>query len=130
VDSPGAVHDTRLPGPASADHIAEAFGLIPILHIFIIQGESHCILVWEWDMKLGNLPLWSAWKNLLNDVLKVDFNVAHIFAKKRTQPKAFYNSGSKFNLKQNGHHLNAPFMLITMVQIPAPYLIPSPRYLV
>jgi len=41
----------------------------------------------------------------------------------------FHNFGTKFNLKQNGHHLNAPFMLITMVQISAPYLIPSPGYL-
>jgi len=42
---------------------------------------------------------------------------------------AFHDFGSKFNPQLNGHHLNAPFMLITMVQIPAPYLIPSPRYL-
>ena len=35
---------------------------------------------------------------------------------------------SKFNLQQNGHHWNAPFVLITTVQIPASYLIPSPRY--
>ena len=40
-----------------------------------------------------------------------------------------HDLGSKFNLQQNGHHMNAPFMLITMVQIPASYLIPSPRYL-
>ena len=33
------------------------------------------------------------------------------------------------NLQQNGYHLNALFMLITMVQIPPSYLIPSPRYL-
>ena len=36
--------------------------------------------------------------------------------------------GSKFNLQQNGHHWNAPFVLITTVQIPASYLIPRPRY--
>jgi len=41
----------------------------------------------------------------------------------------FHDFGSKFNLQQNRHHLNALFMLITMVQIPASYLIPSPRYL-
>ena len=35
---------------------------------------------------------------------------------------------SKFNLQQNGHHWNAPFVLITTVQIAASYLIPSPRY--
>ena len=40
----------------------------------------------------------------------------------------FHDLGSKFNLQQNGHHLNAPFMLITMVQIPPQYLILSPRY--
>ena len=27
-----------------------------------------------------------------------------------------YDFGSKFNLQQNGHHQNAPFMLITMVK--------------
>jgi len=66
----------------------------------------------------------------------MDFNVGHIFAKNRTQAKAIYNPwfffhefGSKFNLQQNGHRLNTPFMLITMVQVPPPYLIPSPRYL-
>ena len=41
----------------------------------------------------------------------------------------FNDFGSKFNLQQNGHHLKAPFTLIAMVQIPASYLIPSPRYL-
>ena len=46
-----------------------------------------------------------------------------------SQGRDIHSFGSKFNLQQNGHHLNAPFMLITMIQIPAPYLIPSPRYL-
>jgi len=41
----------------------------------------------------------------------------------------FHDFGSKFNLQQNGHHLKALFMLITMVRIPASYLIPSPSYL-
>ena len=41
----------------------------------------------------------------------------------------FHDFGSKFDLQQNGHRLNTPFMLITMVQVPPPYLIPSPRYL-
>ena len=31
--------------------------------------------------------------------------------------------------RSHGRHRNAPFMLITMVQIPASYHIPSPRYL-
>jgi len=53
----------------------------------------------------------------------------HIFAKNHTQAMVFHDFGSKFNLQQNGHHLNIPFMLITMVQIPPPYLIPSPRFL-
>ena len=44
-------------------------------------------------------------------------------------PWVFLDFGSKFNLQQNWHHWNAPFKLITMVQIPASYLIPSPRYL-
>jgi len=41
----------------------------------------------------------------------------------------FHDLGSKFNLQQNGHHLNIPFMLITMVQVPPPYLIPSSSFL-
>jgi len=41
----------------------------------------------------------------------------------------FHDLGLKFNLLENGHRLKALFVLITMVQIPAPYLIPSPRYL-
>ena len=41
----------------------------------------------------------------------------------------FHDFELKSNLQQNGHHLNTPFMLITMVQVPPPYLIPSPRYL-
>ena len=40
-----------------------------------------------------------------------------------------HDFGSKFSLQQNGNHLNAPFMSITMVQIPDPYLIPCPSYL-
>ena len=82
-------------------------------------------------MKLGIVPLWSAHKELSNDVFKMIFHVGHIFVKNRTQPKAmvFDDFGSKFKLMQNGHHWNAPFMLITMVQIPLSYLVPSPRYL-
>ena len=58
----------------------------------------------------------------------MNFNFGHILAKNRTRPKAIiHDFGSKFNLQQNGHHWNAPFMPITMVQIPASYLIPSLR---
>ena len=61
----------------------------------------------------------------------MDFSVGHIFAKNRTRPKAmvYHDFGSKFNRHQNGHHWNSLFMLITMVQIPASYLLPSLRYL-
>ena len=41
----------------------------------------------------------------------------------------FHDFGSKFNGQKNGHHWNAPIMLITLVQVPASYLLPSPRYL-
>jgi len=41
----------------------------------------------------------------------------------------FHDFGSKFKLLENGHRFKTVFMLITMVQIPASYLIPSPRYL-
>ena len=39
-------------------------------------------------MKLGFAPLRSAKKELSNDVLKMIFNVGHIFVKNRTRPKA------------------------------------------
>lgn len=41
------------------------------------------------------MPLWSARKELSNDVLKIIFNFGHFFVKNHT--------GSKFN----GHHWNA-----------------------
>ena len=91
-----------------------------------IKWKTHRTLLCKWDMKLGIVPLWSAWKDLSDDVLRVDSNVGHIFAKKHTQPKAtiamvFHDFESKFNLQQKcwSH----------MVQIPPSYLIPSPRYL-
>ena len=84
-------------------------------------------------MKLGIVPLWSAWNELSNDVLNMDFNVGHIFAKNRTQAKAIIHGFSwfwvKIQLTAKRTSLNTPFMLITMVQVPPPYLIPSPRYL-
>ena len=77
---------------------------------------------------------WSASKELSNDVLYVGFNVRHIFCQKSHSIKGwvsvfmfFHDFGSKFNLQQNGHQLKALFMLITMVQIPASYVNPSPR---
>ena len=49
-----------------------------------------------------------------------------VCAQNRTQTKAIiHDFGTKFNQQQNWHL----FMLITMVQIPASYLIPSPRYI-
>ena len=39
-------------------------------------------------MKLGIVPLWSASKELSNDVLKMISDLGHIFVKNRTQPKA------------------------------------------
>ena len=64
-----------------------------------VKWKTHCILVHEWDMKLGIAPLQSAWKYLSNDVLKVDFNVGHIFAKNRTQAKAIIHGFSWFWVK-------------------------------
>ena len=52
-----------------------------------------------------------------------------LVTKNRSHPKVFHELGLNFNLQQNGHHWNAPFMLITMVRIPASYLIPTPRYI-
>ena len=67
-------------------------------------------------------------KRVSNDVLEIIS--ATFLPKNYSRPKAIiHDFGSKFNRLQNGHHWNAPFMLITTVQIPASYLLPSPRYL-
>jgi len=68
-----------------------------------VKWKTHRILVREWEMKLGIAPLQSAWKNLSNDVLKVDFNVGHVFAKNGTQAKAIniYNPWFFMILGQN-----------------------------
>ena len=47
--------------------------------MYPLSNERHCILVHEWDMKLGVAALQSPRKDLSNDVLKVDFNVGPIF---------------------------------------------------
>jgi len=73
----------------------------------------------------------------INDAPKCFFFlIVGFISDNRTQPKAtiingFFMIMGHFNLQQNGihYHLNAPFMLITMVQIPPSYLILSPRYL-
>jgi len=44
-------------------------------------------------------------------------------------PWFFMILGQNSTYSKNGHRLNTLFMLITMVQVPPPYLIPSPRYL-
>ena len=72
-------------------------------HPIVVQGKTHCILVCEWDMKLGVLPLWSASKELSNNVLKVIIEDGHIFAKNRTQAKAIIHGFSRF-LGQNSTH--------------------------
>jgi len=64
-----------------------------------VKWKTHRILVREWDMKLGITPSQSAWKNLSNDVLKVDFNVGHIFAKNCTEEKAIIHGFSWFWVK-------------------------------
>ena len=66
--------------------------------MYNMYKKSH-ILVCEWDMKLGIVPLWSARKHLSNDVLKVDFNVGHIFAKNCTRPKAIIHGFTWFWVK-------------------------------
>ena len=74
-------------------------------HPIIVKRKTNCILVCDWDMKLGFLPLWSASKDLSNDVLKVIIDHSHSFAKNCTQAKAitmfFHDFGSKFNPQQN-----------------------------
>jgi len=74
-------------------------------HPIIVQRKTNCISLCDWDMKLGVLPLWSASKELSNDVLKVIIDGGHIFTKNRTQAKAitmvFHDFGSKFNPQQN-----------------------------
>ena len=63
-------------------------------HLIIVQRKTNCILVCNWDMKLGVLPLWSAWKELSSNVLKVIIDDYHIFAKNRTQAKAIIHGFS------------------------------------
>ena len=82
------------------------------------------------DMKLGIVPLWSAYMELSNDVFKMNSHFCqklHL-TKGYNNPWFFHDFESKFNLQQNRHQWNAPFMLITMVQIPASYLIRSPTF--
>ena len=83
------------------------------------------------NMKLVTVPLWSAWKELSNDAQKLFFLLLVPFCQDQRllHSMVFHDLGSKFNLQQNLNHLNAPFMLITVVQIPPSYPIPSPRYL-
>ena len=54
-----------------------------------VKWKTHRTLLCEWDMKLGIVPLWSAWKDLSNDVLRVDFNVGHIFWQKAHSTKGY-----------------------------------------
>ena len=89
-----------------------------------IDFEANIVLL---RYEAGDCAVVVSIKEPSNDILKMVFNFGRIFAKNRTQPKADFES--KFHIQQNGHHWKAPFMLITVVQIPASYLIPSPRYL-
>ena len=50
-------------------------------------------------MKLGIVPLWSAYKELSNDALKVIVSLGHIFVKNRTRPKAIVHGFSSFWVK-------------------------------
>ena len=57
-------------------------------HPIIVQRKTNCISFCDWDMKLGVLPLWSASKELSNNVIKVIIDDSHFFSKNRTQAKA------------------------------------------
>ena len=63
--------------------------VLDVQHPIIVQRKTNCISLCDWDMKLGVLPLWSASKELSNDVIKVINEDGHIFAKNRTQAKAY-----------------------------------------
>ena len=73
-------------------------------HPIIVQRKTNCISLCDWDMKLWVLPLWSASKELSNNVLKVIIDDGHIFAKNRTQAKAIYNPRFFTILGQNSTH--------------------------
>jgi len=47
-------------------------------HPIIVQRKTNCISLCDWDMKLGVLPLWSASKELSNNVLKVIIDDSHL----------------------------------------------------
>ena len=53
------------------------------MRLYSVYQLSHCIWVCECGMKLGDMPLWSAWRDceLSNDVLNMVFNVNHILNK-------------------------------------------------
>ena len=73
-------------------------------HPIIVQRKTNCISLCDWGMKLGVVPLWSASKELSNNVIKVIIDGGHILAKNRTQAKAIYNPWFFMNLGQNSTH--------------------------
>ena len=96
--------------------------------------ESWCVNeIWSYMYSCRDCAIVISIKRAFKWCPKVIFDGGHIFAKKIALKQriihGFHNFGSKSNLQQNGHHLKALFMLITMVQISASYLIPSPRYI-
>ena len=119
------------------DHMISA--KVTILHYWLAWELVHILTIygphsnWQYEvipthlhkggMKLGIVPLWSAWKDLSNDVLKVGFNVSHIFC----NPYFFSWFWVKIQLttKWTSFECSIKFMLITMVQVPASYLIYS-----
>jgi len=89
-------------------------------HHIIVQGKTHCIFVSEWDMKLGIVPLWSALKELSNDVLKVIFWCQSYFCQNCTQPKAWffailsqYSTNNKMDISIHANHNGANLIFIS-----------------
>jgi len=72
-------------------------------HPIIVQRKTNCISLCDWGMKLGVLPLWSATKELSNNVLKVIIDDGHIFAKNGIQAKAIIH-GFFMILGENSTH--------------------------
>jgi len=104
-----------------------------------VTNLTHCLLRWQLIPRLRLGLCLKKWTIVpLSTAAEKPHRFCHGLRSKlwtafdqRLQSMVFNDLGSNFNLQQNGHHFNAPFMLITMVQVPALYLIefPSQRYL-
>ena len=100
--------------------------IIPIpTYVEYVCNSKHLASSVKWDTSY--LGMWIRYE-AGNCAIVINMKRAFKRCPKRGS-MVFHDFELKSNLQQNGHRLNTQFMLITMVQVPPPYLIPSPRYL-